>query len=279
MSDQVFAADCLGSAEEVSHEQICNDEDDELILIKGSKAHTSASIILRGPNDSACDVLEQAIHDSLCVVKCVLESKKLVVGEGRRERQGYNRAKKPRNHGATDIKSGEIVMVAVAAKTVKTNAPDSSFIVEFSNGARVCINANNIRRLTTEEEAQKQLLVDSPDDDGKLDRFQGPHCPSHYAYKRGLKEHLEIAHEANIKVKCDVCPKIFNNKHALRARINNVHGKKRLECSLCGQKYKQPTACAAPIRLFFPSMEIRQPTSHGNKVAARLWYFHGSCFM
>merc|ERR1711976_884391 len=74
-----MGADCLGNAEEVSQERIC---DDELILIKGGKAHTSASIILRGANDSLCDELERAIHDALCVVKRVLESKKLVVGGG-----------------------------------------------------------------------------------------------------------------------------------------------------------------------------------------------------
>merc|ERR1719193_49230 len=68
-----------GCAEEVSQERIC---DDELILIKGGKAHTSASIILRGPSDMYCDELERAVHDALCVVKRVLESKKLVVGGG-----------------------------------------------------------------------------------------------------------------------------------------------------------------------------------------------------
>merc|ERR1712111_68472 len=77
--NEVFEADCLGTAEEVSQERIC---DDELILVKGGKAHTSASIILRGANDSLCDELERAIHDALCVVKRVLESKKLVVGGG-----------------------------------------------------------------------------------------------------------------------------------------------------------------------------------------------------
>jgi len=77
--NEVFEADCLGSAEEVCQTRVC---DDELILIKGGKAHTSASIILRGPNDSACDELERAVHDALCVVKRVLESKKLVVGGG-----------------------------------------------------------------------------------------------------------------------------------------------------------------------------------------------------
>merc|ERR550534_2408164 len=62
--NEVFEADCLGVAEEVSQERIC---DDELILIKGGKAHTSASIILRGPNDSACDELEGAVHDALSI--------------------------------------------------------------------------------------------------------------------------------------------------------------------------------------------------------------------
>jgi len=77
--NEVFDADCLGAAEEVVQERIC---DDELILIKGGKAHSSASIILRGANDSLCDELERAVHDALCVVKRVLESKKLVVGGG-----------------------------------------------------------------------------------------------------------------------------------------------------------------------------------------------------
>merc|ERR1711893_400173 len=56
--------------------------DDELILVTGTKARTAASIILRGPNDFYCDEMERSVHDSLCVVKRVLESKKLVVGGG-----------------------------------------------------------------------------------------------------------------------------------------------------------------------------------------------------
>jgi len=45
--DEVFEAASLGSAEEVVQERV---GDDECILIKGTKAHTSASIILRGSN-------------------------------------------------------------------------------------------------------------------------------------------------------------------------------------------------------------------------------------
>ena len=42
---------------------------DELILIKGTKVRTAASIILRGPSDMYCDEMERSIHDALCVIK------------------------------------------------------------------------------------------------------------------------------------------------------------------------------------------------------------------
>lgn len=45
--EEVFEASSLGAAEEVVQERI---GDDECILVKGTKAHTSASIILRGSN-------------------------------------------------------------------------------------------------------------------------------------------------------------------------------------------------------------------------------------
>lgn len=70
--EETFEAAMLGQAEEVVQERIC---DDELILIKNTKARTSASIILRGANDFMCDEMERSLHDALCVVKRVLESK------------------------------------------------------------------------------------------------------------------------------------------------------------------------------------------------------------
>ena len=69
----------VGEAAEVAQEVIC---DDELILIKTPKARTAASIILRGPNDFYCDEMERSVHDALCVVKRVLEGKKVVAGGG-----------------------------------------------------------------------------------------------------------------------------------------------------------------------------------------------------
>ncbi|VDN19432.1 unnamed protein product [Gongylonema pulchrum] len=76
---EAFEASLLGSADEVVQERI---SDDELILIKGPKARTASSIILRGPNDVMLDEMERSVHDALCVVQRVLESKKLVVGGG-----------------------------------------------------------------------------------------------------------------------------------------------------------------------------------------------------
>ena len=63
----------------MAQKRIC---DDELILITGPKQRTAASIILRGPNDFYCDEMERSVHDSLCVVKRVMESKNVVVGGG-----------------------------------------------------------------------------------------------------------------------------------------------------------------------------------------------------
>merc|ERR1711990_1073963 len=74
-----FEVSMLGEAAEVAQERIC---DDELIMVKGTKARTAASIILRGPNDFYCDEMERSVHDSLCVVKRVMESKNIVVGGG-----------------------------------------------------------------------------------------------------------------------------------------------------------------------------------------------------
>jgi len=77
--DESFDASMLGTADEVVQERI---SDDELILIKGPKARTAASIILRAANDFYCDEMERSVHDALCVVKRVLESKQLVPGGG-----------------------------------------------------------------------------------------------------------------------------------------------------------------------------------------------------
>lgn len=77
--EEVFEASSLGAAEEVVQERI---SDDECILVKGTKAFSSASIILRGPNDYQLDEMERSVHDSLCAVKRTLESGKVVPGGG-----------------------------------------------------------------------------------------------------------------------------------------------------------------------------------------------------
>jgi len=77
--EESFEASYLGEAASVAQERI---SDDELIFIKGTKARSASSIILRGPNDMYCDEMERALHDALCVVKRVMESKSVVVGGG-----------------------------------------------------------------------------------------------------------------------------------------------------------------------------------------------------
>ena len=77
--EETFEPSYLGFADEVVQERI---SDDECIIVKGTKAHSSASIILRGANDYMLDEMERALHDSLSVVKRTLESGKVVPGGG-----------------------------------------------------------------------------------------------------------------------------------------------------------------------------------------------------
>jgi T-complex protein 1 subunit alpha len=77
--DEKFESSSLGHAEEVVQERI---SDDECILVKGTKVHSSASIILRGANDYQLDEMERSVHDSLCAVKRTLESGTIVPGGG-----------------------------------------------------------------------------------------------------------------------------------------------------------------------------------------------------
>ena len=77
--DEKFEPSSLGQADEVVQERI---SDDECILVKGTKAHTAASIILRGSNEYQLDEMERSVHDSLCAVKRTLESGSIVPGGG-----------------------------------------------------------------------------------------------------------------------------------------------------------------------------------------------------
>lgn len=75
----MFESSYLGHAEEVVQERI---SDDECILVKGTKVHSSASVILRGANDYMLDEMERSLHDSLCAIKRTLESNYVVPGGG-----------------------------------------------------------------------------------------------------------------------------------------------------------------------------------------------------
>ncbi|KAH9842894.1 T-complex protein 1 [Rhodofomes roseus] len=77
--EESFEASYLGTAEEVVQERI---SDDELILVKGTKVVSSASIILRGANDYMLDEMERSLHDVLSILKQTLESGTVVPGGG-----------------------------------------------------------------------------------------------------------------------------------------------------------------------------------------------------
>ena len=77
--EETFDPACLGTAEEVSEERVC---DDDIIMIKGGSVGKAVTILLRGANDYMLDEMDRSVHDALCVIKRVLESGQVVPGGG-----------------------------------------------------------------------------------------------------------------------------------------------------------------------------------------------------
>ena len=69
----------LGSADEVAEERV---GDGELVFIRGTRTSRSVSLVLRGANEFLLDEVDRSLHDTLCVVQKVLESRSLVAGGG-----------------------------------------------------------------------------------------------------------------------------------------------------------------------------------------------------
>ncbi|KAJ2766722.1 T-complex protein 1 subunit delta, partial [Coemansia nantahalensis] len=75
-----FTEDKLGTAELVEE----TDSDGSRVLqISGIKnAGRTASIVMRGANQYVLDEAERSIHDALCVIRCLVKKRALVVGGG-----------------------------------------------------------------------------------------------------------------------------------------------------------------------------------------------------
>lgn len=69
--DEVFDNSFLGNASKVYEKRV---GDWEYTFFEGMKETRAQTIILRGANDYFLDEIERSIHDSLCVIKRVLES-------------------------------------------------------------------------------------------------------------------------------------------------------------------------------------------------------------
>jgi len=77
--NETFDVDCLGTCKAVREERI---GDGEMLYVYGCEGSGASTIILRGANEYMLDEMDRALHDSLSVVKRMLESNSLVVGGG-----------------------------------------------------------------------------------------------------------------------------------------------------------------------------------------------------
>ena len=77
--EETFDASSLGTCERVYEKRV---GDWEYMFFEGMSKTRAQTIILRGANDFFLDEVERSVHDSLCVIKRVLESNSIVAGGG-----------------------------------------------------------------------------------------------------------------------------------------------------------------------------------------------------
>jgi len=77
--DESFDVSTLGSCKAIAETRV---GDGELLEIFGCAGSGASTIILRGANEYMLDEIDRSLHDSLCVVKRMLESNSLVPGGG-----------------------------------------------------------------------------------------------------------------------------------------------------------------------------------------------------
>lgn len=78
-NQESFDPTCLGECEKVFEKRV---GDWEYMFFEGMKQTRAQTIILRGANEFYLDEVERSLHDSLCVIKRVLESNSIVAGGG-----------------------------------------------------------------------------------------------------------------------------------------------------------------------------------------------------
>lgn len=77
--DETYEAENLGECDLVEERKV---GDWEYMFFEGMANTAAQTIICRGANDFFLDEIERSIHDSLCVVKRVIESNSVVAGGG-----------------------------------------------------------------------------------------------------------------------------------------------------------------------------------------------------
>merc|ERR1712195_36766 len=77
--EESFEPTNLGTCERVYEKRV---GDWEYMFFEGMSQTRAQTVILRGANDFFLDEVERSIHDSLCVIKRVLESNSIVAGGG-----------------------------------------------------------------------------------------------------------------------------------------------------------------------------------------------------
>ncbi|MHA2172985.1 MAG: TCP-1/cpn60 chaperonin family protein, partial [Candidatus Kariarchaeaceae archaeon] len=74
-----LSSDDTGTAGHVYQQKVA---DDDLVFVEDTPEQRALTLLIRGGTDFVLDEYERSIHDALCVVRNIIEDKKLVAGGG-----------------------------------------------------------------------------------------------------------------------------------------------------------------------------------------------------
>jgi T-complex protein 1 subunit alpha len=159
--NEVFDSSNLGECGEVSEERV---GDSTLLYFRNTKVGSACTVVLRGANEFMLDEMDRALHDSLCVIKRIVESNSVVAGGGAVEAALSIHLDKVAN----SITTREQLAIAqfaeallVIPRTLAVNAAhDATELV-----ARLRVHHNNAQNVMGEEN-QKYMGLDLYD--GKI---------------------------------------------------------------------------------------------------------------
>ena len=138
-----------------------------------------------------------------------------------------------KNRAGAKRKTGRVCDSVDDPTFATTEELNTIFQIEIANRKQtweflctVCDFATNTKQSLT-----SHLIVH-----GVGEQFKCDQCNKHFSRKETLKKHIQVQHEASIKLQCQICPQEFPNKALLKSHMQ-IHEAKTIPCDKCSKMF------------------------------------------